>query len=87
VNPARLKMRGGAYEAVSVKKIIEAAPWQMVTSAPVKNDSGGWLLTTTYTTALWPYEDLPQPHSVYLKRSRMVVLAAGIYDVNGGTQR
>jgi DNA repair protein RadD len=79
-----LKMRGGAYEAVSIKKIIDNEPWQMIVSAPVKNDNGGWLLTTKYTTALWPYEDLPQPHSVYLKRSNNGrYLAAGIYDING----
>lgn len=79
-----LKTRGGASEAVSIKKIVEAAPWQIVVSPPVKNASGGWLLTTTYTTALWPYEDLPEPHSVYLKRSpNGRYLAAGIYDVHG----
>lgn len=79
-----LNTRGGAVEAVNVKKIIEAEPWQVVVSAPVKNDAGGWLLTTKYTTALWPYEDLPQPHSVFLKRAQNGrYLAAGIYDTNG----
>jgi superfamily II DNA or RNA helicase len=84
-SPGRdLKMRGGAGEAVNIKKIIEAEPWQKIVGAPVKNDAGGWLLTTTYTTALWPYEDLPQPHSVFLKRSNNGrYLAAGIYDTNG----
>jgi DNA repair protein RadD len=84
-NPGKdLKTRGGGHEAVNIKKIIEAAPWQQVVSPPVKNDSGGWLLTTTYTTALWPYEDLPQPHSVFLKRAQNGrYTAAGIYDVNG----
>lgn len=79
-----LKTRGGSGEAVSVKKIIESEPWQMVVSAPVKNNGGGWLLTTKYTTAIWPYEDLPQPHSVYLKRAQNGrYMAAGIYDVHG----
>lgn len=79
-----LKTRGGAYEAVNVKRIIEAEPWQAVVSAPVKNDGGGWLLTTKYTTAVWPYEHLPQPHSVYLKRSQNGrYVAAGIYDTSG----
>jgi len=79
-----LKTRGGAYEAVNVKKIIEAEPWQLVVSPPIKNDAGGWLLTTKYTTAVWPYEHLPQPHSIYLKRANNGrYTAAGIYDVNG----
>lgn len=79
-----LKTRGDAYEAVNVKKIIDAEPWQAVVSSPVKNSAGGWLLTTKYTTALWPYEDLPQPHSVFLKRSNNGrYMAAGIYDING----
>lgn len=79
-----LKMRGGGYEAVNVKKIIEAEPWQTVVSAPVKNEAGGWTLTTKYTTAVWPYEVLPQPHSVFLKRSNNGrYLATGIYDTNG----
>jgi DNA repair protein RadD len=84
-NPGKdLKMRGGAHEAVNVKKLIEAEPWQVIVGAPVKNDAGGWLLTTKYTTAIWPYEVLPAPHSVYLKRSpNGRYLAAGIYDVNG----
>lgn len=79
-----LKMRGGGFEAVNVKKIIEGEPWQAVVSPPVKNEAGGWLLTTKYTTALWPYEVLPQPHSVFLKRApNGRYLAAGIYDING----
>lgn len=79
-----LNTRGGGHEAVNVKKIIESEPWQAIVSAPVKNDGGGWLLTTKYTTAIWPYEDLPQPHSIYLKRSQNGrYVAAGIYDVNG----
>ena len=77
-------MRGGGHEAVSVKKIIEEKPWQPVVSPPIKLDNGGWLLTTTYTTATWPYEVLPQPHSVYLKRSQNGrYVASGVYDVNG----
>lgn len=79
-----LKMRGDGGEAVSVRKIIEAAPWQEVVSPPVKASSGGWMLTTKFATALWPFEVLPEPHSVYLKRSpngRYVV--GGIYDRNG----
>lgn len=88
-NPGKdLQTRGGAYEAVNVKAIIEKAPWQPIVSPPVKNQSGGWLLTTTYTTALWPYEDLPQPHSVYLKRAQNGrYLASGIYDVNGNVHQ
>lgn len=84
-NPGKdLKTRGGAYEAVSVKKIIDNEPWQMIISPPIKNEGGGWVLTTKYTTAIWPYEQLPQPHSVYLKRSQNGrYLAAGIYDING----
>ena len=79
-----LKSRGGANEAVSVKKLIEAQPWQQIVSPPVKQDSGGWLLTTKYTTALWPYEHLPDPVHVYLKRANNGrYLAAGIYDRNG----
>lgn len=89
MNPGKdLKTRGGAYEAVNVKKIIDNEPWQAIISAPIKNDSGGWLLTTKYTTALWPYEHLPAPHSVYLKRSQNGrYLAAGIYDVHGKVHR
>ncbi len=79
-----LNTRGGGNEAVNIKKIIEAEPWQAIVSAPVKNASGGWLLTTKYTTAIWPYEDLPQPHSIFLKRAQNGrYLAAGIYDING----
>lgn len=79
-----LNTRGGGNEAVNVKKIIESEPWQQVVSAPIKNQAGGWLLTTKYTTAIWPYEVLPQPHSAFLKRSpNGRYLVAGIYDVNG----
>jgi DNA repair protein RadD len=78
-----LKMRGGAQEAVNVRRILEGEPWQVVVSPPVKQDRG-WLLTTKFTTATWPYEDLPQPHSVYLKRSSNGrYIAAGIYDIEG----
>jgi len=78
-----LKTRGGAYEAVSVKKILDENPWQQIISAPVKNESGGWLLTTKFTTCLWPYDVLPEPHSVYLKRSQNGrYLASAIYDTN-----
>ena len=80
-----LKTRGGGYEAVNIKKIIEAAPWQQVVSPPIKNDSGGWLLCTPYTTCVWPYDVLPgEPHSVFLKRAQNGrYTAAGIYDLNG----
>lgn len=79
-----LKMRGGANEAVNVRKFVEENPWQEIAGPPVKNDSGGWILTTRYTTAIWPYETLPDPHSVYLKRSpNGRYLAAGIYDRSG----
>jgi DNA repair protein RadD len=79
-----LQTRGGGYEAVNVKKIIDAEPWQVVVSPPVKNNAGGWLLTTKYTTALWPYEELPQPHSIFLKRAQNGrYVAAGVYDTNG----
>lgn len=79
-----LKTRGGAAEAVNIKAIIEAAPWQPITGAPVKNDNGGWLLTTRFTTALWPYEVLPDPAQVFLKRSNNGrYLAVGIYDRQG----
>ena len=79
-----LKMRGDAGEAVNIKKIIDAEPWQQIVSAPVKNNAGGWLLTTKYTTALWPFEELPEPHSVFLKRSNNGrYIASGIYDTAG----
>lgn len=79
-----LKMRGGAVEAVSIRKIVEAEPWQPIVSPPVKNPSGGWTLTTRYTTAIWPYEVLPEPAQVYLKRSpNGRYIAAGVYDVRG----
>jgi superfamily II DNA or RNA helicase len=79
-----LKTRGGGAEAVNVKKLIEEQPWQQIVSQPVKNNGGGWLLTTKYTTAVWPYEQLPQPHSVYLKRAQNGrYMAAGIYDIHG----
>jgi Zn finger protein HypA/HybF involved in hydrogenase expression len=79
-----LKTRGGEHEAVNVRKIIEDNPWQAIVSPPVKH-SGGWLLTTKFTTALWKYEVLPnEPHSVYIKRSTNGrYVAAGIYDVKG----
>lgn len=79
-----LQTRGGAHEAVNIKKIIEDAPWQPVVAAPVKNSAGGWLLTTKFTTCLWPYEDLPDARHVYLKRANNGrYLAAGLYDANG----
>ena len=78
-----LQTRGGAYEAVNVKAILDKEPWQIIVSAPIKNDAGGWLLTTKYTTAIWPYEQLPEPHSVFLKRSQNGrYMVSGIYDVN-----
>lgn len=79
-----LNTRGGANEAVNVKRFIEENPWQQIVAHPVKNDAGGWLLTTKYTTAVWPYEVLPPPAHVFLKRAqngRYVV--GGIYDTNG----
>lgn len=84
-NPGKdLKTRGATAEAVSIRKIIEAEPWQQIVSAPVKNAAGGWTLTTRYTTALWPYEDLPQPHSVFLKRAQNGRYIAGaVYDLSG----
>ena len=79
-----LKMRGGAGEAVSVRKMVELEPWQEIVSPPVKNSSGGWILTTRFTTAIWPYETLPPPRSIYLKRSpNGRYLAAGIYGADG----
>lgn len=79
-----LKTRGGANEAVNVRSIIESEPWQPIVSPPVKNDAGGWLLTTRYTTAIWPYEGLPDAHSVYLKRAQNGrYMAVGVYDRNG----
>lgn len=79
-----LKTRGGEYEAVSVKTIIEAEPWQAVVSPPMKNGVG-WILTTKFAAAVWPYEILPgDPHSVYLKRAQNGrYTVAGIYDRNG----
>lgn len=79
-----LKTRGGGNEAVNIKKFIEENPWQEIVGAPVKNPAGGWVLTTKYTTAIWPYEDLPQPKAVYLKRSNNGrYLASGIYGIDG----
>lgn len=80
-----LKTRGGEHEAVSVRKLIEADPWQAIVSPPVKMNGSGWLLTTKFTTCLWPYEVLPDaPHSVYVKRSQNGrYTAAGIYDIQG----
>lgn len=79
-----LKTRGGAVEAVSIRKIVEAEPWQAIVSPPVKNASGGWTITTRYTTALWPFEVLPDAASVYLKRApNGRYTAAGIYDRAG----
>jgi hypothetical protein len=72
-----------SFEAVSARKILDAEPWQAVVSAPVRNDAGGWLLTTKYTTALWPHESLPDARHVFLKRSENGrYLVDGIYDVN-----
>lgn len=79
-----LQTRGGGHEAVNVQKIIAAAPWQPIISQPVKNPGGGWLLTTTYTTVMWPYEQLPAVHSVYVKRSANGrYVANGLYDIHG----
>lgn len=85
ISPGKdLKTRGGGFEAVSIRKIIDKEPWQAIVSPPVKNEGGGWLLTTKYTTAVWPYEDLPQPHSIYLKRAQNGrYVAAGVYDIHG----
>lgn len=78
-----LKTRGGANEAVNIKLLIEAEPWQPIVSAPVKNGAGGWTLTTKYTTALWPYEHLPDPQQVFLKRAQNGrYTAAAVYDRN-----
>lgn len=78
-----LKTRGGEHEAVNIRKIIESEPWQLIVSPPVKQNGSGWLLTTKYTTATWPYEQLPEPHSVYLKRSSNGrYVAAAICDTN-----
>ena len=77
-------MRGGVNEAVSVRKLVESEPWQQIVGPPVKNPAGGWTLTTKYTTAIWPYEVLPTPHSVYLKRSpNGRYIAAGVYGTDG----
>lgn len=79
-----LVMRGGANEAVNVRKLIEAEPWQEIVSAPVKNSAGGWTLTTKYTTALWGYETLPDVRYVHLKRApNGRYVAAGLYDSQG----
>jgi len=79
-----LKMRGGASEAVNIRKIVESSPWQEVVSPPIKNPSGGWTLTTKFTTAVWNYEVMPDVHSVYLKRATNGrYIAAGLYDKNG----
>lgn len=83
-----LKMRGSSGDAVSVKAILEAEPWQPIISPPVKNSSGGWVLSTRYATALWPYETLPDVHSAYLKRAgngRYTV--AGVYDHQGNVHQ
>lgn len=78
-----LNTRGGAVEAVSIRKILEAEPWQPIVSPPVKS-AGGWTLTTTYTTALWPYETLPDVTHAYLKRAQNgKYTAAGVYDRSG----
>ena len=80
-----LKTRGGHAEAVSVRKILDAEPWQAVVSPPVKQDHGGWVLTTRYTTAVWPYESLPEVDYVFLKRSpNGRYVAAAVRDVNTG---
>jgi len=80
-----LKTRGGAAEAVSIRKILEAEPWQTIVSPPVKQDHGGWLLTTKFTTAVWPYESLPEIDYVFLKRSpNGRYVAAAVRDVNTG---
>lgn len=79
-----LSTRGGAQEAVNVAKIVESQPWQQIVAPPVKNDAGGWLLTTKYVVVQWPYDQMPQPHSVYLRRSgNGRYVAAGLYDVHG----
>lgn len=80
-----LMTRGAASEAVNVKKFVEDNPWQEIVSPPIKNDSGGWTLTTKYTTAIWKYEVLPgEPRSVYLKRAANGrYVAAGLYDTQG----
>lgn len=79
-----LGTRGAGNEAVNVRKIIESDPWQPIVSPPVKNSAGGWVLTTKYTTAIWPYEVLPEPANAYLKRSpNGRYLVAGIYDIHG----
>jgi Zn finger protein HypA/HybF involved in hydrogenase expression len=79
-----LKMRGAEHEAVNIRKIVENEPWQIIVSPPIKRPAGGWTLITKYAAAHWPFEILPQPHSVYLKRSQNGrYVAAGIYDVNG----
>jgi DNA repair protein RadD len=77
--------RGVAGEAVNVAKFIADNPWQPIVAAPVKDASrGGWQLPTKFVVAHWPYEHLPNPHSVHLKRAgngRYVVNA--LFDLNG----
>jgi superfamily II DNA or RNA helicase len=78
-----LKTRGGANEAVSIRKILENEPWQQIVSPPVKSGDG-WLLTTKFTTAYWPYQNLPSPANVFLKRSQNGrYVAHGIIDTEG----
>lgn len=77
-------MRGSEGEAVNTRKLIEAEPWQPIVGPPVKNPSGGWTLTTKFTVCTWPYDFLPDAHSVYLKRSpNGRYVAAGVYDKQG----
>ena len=84
-NPGKdLKMRGASGEAINVKRILEAAPWQPIISPPVKNNGTGWTLTTQYATAVWPFEHLPPPNYVYLTRSGNGRYVAGaVCDVHG----
>lgn len=79
-----LETRGRASEAVNTAKIIAERPWQELVGSPVKNTAGGWQLPTKFVVALWPFEQLPDVHSVYLTRSANGrYVAQAVYDRNG----
>jgi len=79
-----LTSRGGAQEAVNVAKIIANEPWQPVMASPVKDPAGGWQLQTRYVVVKWPFEHLPHPAHVYLRRAANGrYMAEGIYGTDG----
>jgi hypothetical protein len=70
-------------EAANVAKLIAAQPWQEVVGPPVKKKIGGFYIPTKHVFATWPHDEIPQAHSIYVKREDNEYRATGIYGTDG----